>query len=105
MRRFGLHWELDIQTYSIAGAAFGEVGWYAREITPLNGGQYLVYHDDETGLWDVYEMGGRGPNVWDREVEDRLTSPLAAMKAARDDYLRQEETLRVWDREFRGETT
>lgn len=99
MRRFGLTWVEDINTFTIAGAEFGEAGWYSQDFTPLNGGTYYILHDDETGLWDVVEMGGRGPNVWDREVEDRMVSPLAAMKAAKDDYLRQARIVAIWESE------
>lgn len=55
--------------------------------TSANGGTYFVHHDPETGGWFVYEMGGRGPEIWEREFDvDLFDSPETAMRYIKKQY-------------------
>ena len=106
-RRFGFEWTEDINIHSMTNRKTGVVTEWSEVAfvsdASANGGSYHVIHNEEEGTWDLLELGGRGPNIWDREVEIRLTSPLAAMHLARKDHNQQLAIQLEWENHsFRG---
>lgn len=72
-RRFGFDWEI----FANDMGDWGELEF----VTPSIDGDYYVIVS-ETGEIGLFEFGGRGPGVWDRELGS-FDSILAAMFHAR----------------------
>lgn len=81
-------WVLEWEEWETGGEVHSEVMFISLSPDSANGGTYYVQHDDQTGEWFAYEMGGVGPFIWERNIEDweGFSSPLAAMRAVRKSY-------------------
>lgn len=90
-RMVGFSWVLEWEIYDYQGENISEVTYVSLDPTSANGGTYFIQHDDETGRWFAYEMGGAGPMVWERDIAYGVTfpSPLAAMLTIKREYNRE----------------
>ena len=108
IKRFGFTWALESDTY-VHHDQYGEVQFVSLEPGASGNSSYFIMHHELTGLWDLYEIGGAGPDVWDRVIPSLYTnvytngkylSPMEAMHAAKMDLKRQMDEIEAWEREM-----
>ncbi len=104
IKHFGFTWVLEITIYS-SPPEHGEVQFVSQESGRSGNSAYYVMHSELSGLWDLYEMGGSGPDVWDRIVSSdfnagRYLSPIEAMRGARKDFNEEMARIDAWEEEM-----
>lgn len=89
----GFTWVLEWEEWQVTGEYDrdnSEVTFVSLSPDSALGGTYFVSHIPETGNWFAYEMGGRGPLIWENSLvvdgEMNFPSPMIAMKAVRKAY-------------------
>lgn len=77
-RHFLFDWQIEYDQWENFGSTQSDFWFFTKQVTS-SGGSYYIQPLGER--WTLLEIGGRGDNLWERNI-DHFETPLQAMKFA-----------------------